>query len=218
MLDSDKIYYQDEKSIGRQMRLKRLKIFLDLLESVPKPCRILDVGGEPDYWLKLGFDVPGVSITCANLAPWPSELDFVDVVHGDGTSMPEYADKSFDIVYSNSVIEHVFTWENQVKMANEVRRIGQRYFLQTPNRYFFMEPHFLFPGWQFLPFGLRKAIIRRRRVGFLGPCETDEAAHQTIAEFRLMSKAELRKCFPEATLLTERWKGMAKSFMVHHGF
>lgn len=215
---SDKIYYQDENSIGRQMRLKRLKIFLDLLETVPKPCRILDVGGEPDYWLKLGFDVPGVHITCANLEPRPSELDFVEAVFGDGTSLPQYEDKSFDIVYSNSVIEHVFTFENQVKMANEIRRIGKRYFVQTPNLYFPIEPHFLFPLWQFLPFGLRKFIIRRRRVGFLGPCATDEAARLTVAEFRLMSKREFRQCFPEATILTERWKGLAKSFMAHHGF
>ncbi len=218
MIDPRKVYYQGDQSIGRQMRLKRLQIFLDLQAKVPKPCRILDVGGEPDYWKKLGFDVPGVNITCANLDARPSDLDFVQSVKGDATSMPEYADKSFDIVYSNSVIEHVFTWENQVKMANEVRRIGQRYFVQTPNRYFPMEPHFLYPFWQFLPEGMRKNMLRKKRVGFVGPFSTDEEALQAIREIRLVTKGEYHKLFPEATILVERWKGLPKSFMAHHGF
>lgn len=218
MLDSDKVYYQGENSIGRQMRLKRLQVFLDLLERVPKPCRILDIGGEPDYWHKLGFRVEGVSILCANLEPRPSELDFVETVFGDATSMPQYADKSFDIVYSNSVIEHLFTWENQQKMAAEVRRIGQRYWVQTPNKRFPIEPHFLFPYWQYLPKSVRMAMLRKKRVGFLGPCATQEEARKTVEEFRLLNRAEFQSLFPEATLLTERWKGLAKSFVVHHGF
>ncbi|MCC7103455.1 MAG: class I SAM-dependent methyltransferase [Fimbriimonadaceae bacterium] len=214
----DKVYYQGEGSIGRSMRLRRLQIFLDLLETVPKPCRILDVGGEPAYWEKLGFDVPDVHIVCANLSVRPSNLSFVENVQGDATAMPEYADNSFDIVYSNSVIEHLFTWENQKKMADEVRRIGQRYFVQTPNRYFPIEPHFLFPLWQFLPKSLRVSMIRRRQVGFVGPVPDLAKARKEVEEIRLLTRGEMKTLFPGATLLTERWKGLAKSFMVHKGF
>jgi len=213
MLDSDKVY-----SIAHQMRLKRLRVFLDLLAEVPKPCRILDVGGEPEYWQRLGFRMEGVSVVCANLQPRRSELDFVETVFGDATGMPQYEDESFDVVHSNSVIEHLFTWKNQQAMAAEVRRIGKRYWVQTPNKRFPIEPHFLFPCWQYLPRSVRTAMLRRRRIGFLGPCATREEARHTVDEFRLLTRAEFQSLFPEANLFTERWKGLAKSFVAHHGF
>lgn len=218
MLDHEKVYYANDQSVARQMRLKRLQIFLDLLERVPKPCRILDVGGEPEYWEKLGFDVPQVEILCVNLHPKPSQVPFIQTGFGDATNLSEYGDQSFDIVYSNSVIEHLFTLENQAKMAREVARVGQRYWVQTPNRYFPIEPHFLFPMWQFLPMGLRMHLLKKRRVGFLGPCADDASAYETAAEIRLMSRGEFHGLFPGSTLLVERWKGLAKSFVVHKGF
>ena len=49
----------------------------------------------------------------------------------------------YDIVHSNSVIEHLYNFENQKKMASEIIRVGQKYIVQTPNKYFFLEPHYL---------------------------------------------------------------------------
>ena len=213
MLDSDKVY-----SVAHRMRVKRLQIFVDLLENVPRPCRILDVGGEPEYWRRLGFRVEGVSVVCANLQPRPSDLDFVETVLGDATGMPQYDDRSFDVVHSNSVIEHLFTWKSQQAMAAEVRRIGKRYWVQTPNKRFPIEPHFLFPYWQYLPKSVRMTMLRKKRVGFLGPCATREEARHAVDEFRLLTRAEFQSLFPEANLITERWKGLAKSFVAHHGF
>lgn len=218
MLKSDDVYYTGDQSVGRQMRQKRMKLFLDLLEKVPKPCRILDVGGEPDYWKTLGFQVEGVEIICMNLNPRESDWPGVTSVAGNAISMPEYADKSFDIVYSNSVIEHLFTTENQFKMAAEVRRVGQRYFVQTPNKYFPIEPHFLFPFWQFLPREMRVRMIQKRRVGFLGPAQDRKEAEQIVDEFLLLSKSDFQKMFPDGTLIVEKFKGLSKSFMVYHGF
>lgn len=218
MLKSDDVYYTGEQSVGRQMRQKRMKLFLDLLENVPKPCRILDVGGEPNYWKVLGFQVEGVEIVCMNLNPRKSDWPNVTSVAGNAISMPEYADQSFDIVYSNSVIEHLFTTENQFKMASEVRRVGKRYFVQTPNKYFPIEPHFLFPLWQFLPREMRIRMIQKRRVGFAGPASSREDAEQIVDEILLISKSDFQKMFPDGTLIVEKFKGFSKSFMVHHGF
>jgi hypothetical protein len=58
--------------------------------------------------------------------------------------MPQYRDKEFDIAFSNSVIEHVGNDLRIRQMADEVRRVGRNY-LQTPNYYFPLEPHFFFP-------------------------------------------------------------------------
>ena len=83
------------------------------------------------------------------------EIVFVSLPDvGDAVDMPGISDGAFDVVFSNSVIEHVETYENQRRMAAEIRRVGRRYFVQTPNRHFPLEPHFLVPGFQLLPYPL----------------------------------------------------------------
>lgn len=57
--------------------------------------------------------------------------------------MKQFQDNEFDAVFSNSVIEHVGDYEAQRQMANEIMRVGKRYFVQTPNFYFPIEPHIL---------------------------------------------------------------------------
>lgn len=85
----------------------------------------------------------------------PPEYDNISSVSGDATDLREYEDKSFNLVFSNSVIEHVGDFTAQRKMAKEMMRVGKHCYLQTPNRYFPLEPHFLFPCFQFLPIRLR---------------------------------------------------------------
>lgn len=67
-----------------------------------------------------------------------------EFVKGDATKL-EYPENSFDVVYSNSVIEHLFTKENQVRMANEIMRVGKKIYVQTPAKEFFVEPHLITP-------------------------------------------------------------------------
>lgn len=57
--------------------------------------------------------------------------------------MLQFKEKEFDLVFSNSVIEHVGGFQDQMKAANEIRRVGKNYFIQTPNKYFlFRRPTF----------------------------------------------------------------------------
>ena len=67
--------------------------------------------------------------------------------------------------FSNSVIEHVPP-QLQSKFAEEVARVATRYFVQTPNRYFPIEPHYQLPLFQFLPKGIRKALNKRFALGW----------------------------------------------------
>src|SRR5690625_7584560 len=67
-----------------------------------------------------------------------------------------YKKNECDVVYSNSLIEHVGNRKNQLLFADEVQRVGKSYWVQTPNKYCTVEPHFLFPFFQFMPEHLKK--------------------------------------------------------------
>jgi 2-polyprenyl-3-methyl-5-hydroxy-6-metoxy-1,4-benzoquinol methylase len=139
-------------------------------------------------------------------------------VAGDAADLSRYAAASFDVVLSNSVIEHVETYERQAAMASEVQRVGRRFFVQTPNRWFPLEPHFLFPFFQFLPLEMRVLLLGRFDLGWHKRVRDKRAARAEVLSIRLMSGAELRRLFPGATMYRERFLGVTKSFVVYGGW
>jgi hypothetical protein len=206
-----------EKS--KQMRLRRFRFFQDLASRFPRPLRIIDIGGTNGFWEACGWAGSSeVRITAINLAAEPRKHENIEVLAGDATRLSGVGDGSFDIAFSNSVIEHLFTWENQVAMAREMMRVGKAYYCQTPNFWFPMEPHYHFPGWQWLPEGARVALLRRRKCGFRGPIPDREAARRSVQEVRLLARRELRKLFPACTLHAERFAGLVKSWTAYGGF
>ena len=136
---------------------------------------ILDVGGYPSNWEGTGL---GGRVTCLNLdfegdAPEPGH-DRAPLcvgeaggprpgvplrVRGDGRALP-FADGAFDVAFSNSVIEHVGAWEDQRRFAAEIRRVAPRLWVQTPNRWFPVEPHLVAPLVHFLPRRAQPVVAR----------------------------------------------------------
>jgi hypothetical protein len=98
-------------------------------------------------------------------------------------------------------------------MAAEVRRLAPVYWIQTPNFWFPVEPHFLTPGWHYLPVAARVALLRRRRWGWRGPLPEAAQAEEAVREIRLMRGSELTRMFPEASLERERIGPFVKSFV-----
>ena len=84
-------------------------------------------------------------------------------VAGDGRSLP-FRDGSFDVVFSNSVIEHVGDAASQRRFAREVARVGRAYWVETPNRWFPVEQHLLTPLVHWLPAAWQGAIVPRFTV------------------------------------------------------
>jgi len=75
--------------------------------------------------------------------------------------LPAFADRSFDWVFSNAVIEHVGGIEEQRKFASEISRVARcGYFVTTPNKFFPIEPHTLLPLYQFLPERWQRKVVR----------------------------------------------------------
>lgn len=209
----------DPASFSNRMRRRRIEAFGRLLEPLPKPVRILDVGGTVEFWKQAGWaERDDLRITLVNLTAVDTGYPNIVSRAGDAAHLEGFEDKSFDVVFSNSVIEHLFTFERQRSMASEVARVGQSYWVQTPNFWFPMEPHFHIPAWQWLPESVRVALLRRRRCGWRGPCPDPAEARRYVQEVRLMSRRELAKVFPGARIVPERFYGCVKSWIVVGGF
>jgi hypothetical protein len=208
---------QQDHSLSNRLRDARFRRFATMVEAIPRPMRILDIGGTIAFWRHRGWvGREDVQIVMVNLQPQPSESNVKGRV-GDATALPELADGSFDVVFSNSVIEHLFTWENQQRMAREVRRIGRAYWVQTPNYRFPIEPHYLTPCWHWLPRRLRIAALRRWQFGGRGPQPDPALAAANVDEIRLLSAPDLRQLFPDAQLVPERFAGLVKSWIAVRG-
>jgi|SRR5579859_464790 len=210
---------QEPNSFSNKRRTRRFKRFEALAASLPRPLRILDVGGETSFWEHRGWaGRKDIEILSLNLAPEEQRHDNIKPVAGDATDLRQFGDCSFDIVFSNSVIEHLFTFENQRRMASEIQRVGKSFWVQTPNFWFPMEPHFHIPGWQWMPVNMRVAMLRRWRCGWRGPSADPVRARELVREIRLLTRGELRTIFPGATLLPERLFGLVKSWTAISGF
>jgi hypothetical protein len=142
---------------------------------------------------------------------------FTSVV-GDATDLSLFADDAFDVVFSNSVIEHVGDLDMQRRMAQEVQRVGRRYFVQTPNYYFPIEPHYLFPGFQWMPLEWRAWLLHHFDMGWSKRKATREEARQSVGSVRLLRKGEFTSLFPEAHVYDEKVYGLTKSFVAYGGW
>ncbi len=200
--------------MSARMRQRRFSLFEERAGRLPRPIRILDIGGRATFWERYGWaGRKDVWIVTGNIEQQEKRQDNIEPMQVDATNMSGFADASLDIVFSNSVIEHLFSWENQMRMAREVRRIGRAYWLQTPNYWFPLEPHFRFPGWHWLPTGIRIALLRRRGFGLRGRCPDLDHATRIVREIRLLTRRELRTLFPDGQLIAERWGGLVKSWV-----
>ena len=165
----------------RRWREDRYRRFLELCRVSPGE-RILDVGAGAGAALER-FNSTN-EIVAVDLSPLESEWlaqDNVTVQVADATKLP-FADREFPLAFSSSVIEHI-PKELQPAFASEIRRVAERYYVQTPNRWFPIEPHYQFPFFQFLPerpsggstptsrsAGVRRARGRRRTCSLRTTC------------------------------------------------
>jgi hypothetical protein len=209
---------RDRRSLAVQFRKKRFAFFNALLASVERPVHILDIGGTETYWQTMEFkEHEGIFITLLNLSAYTTSLSNMESIVGDARRI-DAGDKTFDVVFSNSVIEHVGTYRDQLQMAQEVRRVGQRYFVQTPNKYFPIEPHFLFPFFQFFPVLIRMQLLRHFNLGWFKKIPDAAQARREVENIRLLSKSDFMRLFPDAGIYEEKVFGITKSFVAYAGW
>jgi hypothetical protein len=182
--------------------------------EITPATRVLDIGGTPDCWDLLPvrpqlvlLNMPRAKEDLGGAASW---------VAGDGRHLP-FRDGAFDLVFSNSVIEHVGDAASQRRFAAEVARVGRTYWVQTPNRWFPVEQHLLTPIVHWLPRPWQRIIVPRFNLwmfltGVTGDRRRFYIDHY-LTDIRLLTAAEVRTLFPRARIIHERFCGITKSLV-----
>lgn len=190
-----------QKPIRAYFQKKRFKNFISDYAS----CKtILDVGGGRQTWNVLGRSS---GVTILNILP-PEDTDGFTYVQASACDIP-FPDKSFDLAFSNSAIEHVGSEENQFKFAREMMRVGKRIYCQTPSRLFPIDPHLSAFFLHWLP--TRWLTPRFLRYFTLNGWLLGKPYQYDVT---WISKRKLKKMFPGCKIKTERFLLMPKSFTV----
>ena len=174
--------------------------------------RIVDVGGTALNWNLVGYAGP---VVLANIVPKEQVGEMpanVEYVHADGTKLP-FGDQDFSIAFSNSVIEHLHTFEAQQAFAAEIRRVAGRIFVQTPARSFPIEPHYLAPIVHYLPKSWQRRLIRNFTLYGWIARPSQETVNELVDECRLLNYDEMKTLFPDCEIRRERVLGLTKSYV-----
>lgn len=194
---------------GRGFRSKRMTEF-ESTTGITDDTTVLDVGGAIGTWD--GAHVRPHLVLLNVKPPRTADGRAVAVV-GDGTQLP-FRSGSFDLVFSNSVIEHVGDVQRQRQFAKEVTRVGRRFYVQTPNRRFPVEPHLMTPLVHFAPVKWRRRLLRNFTVWGLLARPTQAYVDEFVDETRLLDAADMTYMFPRGELSRERVFGLTKSLIV----
>lgn len=209
-------------------RVERSRIFRESFSFGPE-TRLLDLGSEDGSNIASVIDGLGLQpenvyiadIDQAAIERGRNNFGFNNVLLRDQGQLP-FENGYFDIVYCSSVIEHVTVskaevWSitsgsvfreradaAQTSFADEIKRIGQQYFVQTPNRTFPLESHTWLPLLGVLPRSLQVQVMTAANRVWV---------KRSIPDFNLLDVPEMQKLFPEAKIELEKKFGFIKSIM-----
>jgi hypothetical protein len=200
-------------SVGAQRRARRWDWLREAFPQVEQ-MSVIDLGGTAESWLRAPLRPAQVHVV--NLEPEDDSASlpaWLRADQGDACELPAaILSGSYDLVFSNSVIEHVGGHAQRLRFAEAVHKLADRHWVQTPYRYFPVEPHWLFPGFQFLPLSARARIAHRWPLAHTpSPSVQDGLAEAMSVE--LLSRSEMAYYFPHAELRLERMAGVVKSLI-----
>lgn len=198
-------------SFSSRFRQRRMLEFYRRFPNL-ESCRLLDLGGTLDFWETV--PIAPRELVVVNLAKQSAQSSVRgQSVCADACDFDTRDWGEFDIVFSNSLIEHVGGIHRRETLALSIRRAAPHYWVQTPNRYFPIEPHWQFPGLQFLPMPARVQVAQRWHFGHMKCADYDQAVEACLWT-ELLSATEFRSLFPDGMLWKERVAGVTKSLVM----
>jgi SAM-dependent methyltransferase len=188
-----------------KLRRRRFVFFENLLRDIKPPIRILDCGGTIDFTIVNLFEEKEVP------------PDFTWHV-GDVRDLSRFRDQQFDVAFSNAVINLMPSWEDQFRMAREMMRVGKRYFVESPNKYFPIDWRTLVPFFHFLSPQQQAWCFMHFRVGTYPRVKDAERACLLATRVRDLSVLQMRQLFPGSSIFRERCLGFTKSIAAYGGW
>lgn len=205
----------------RAARFRQVQNMIDQLIAQHGTIRVLDAGGRAEYWNMLSPAVADrVQLTILNYSSELADYSERAAAHlayenvtGDACAMPQFADGAFHLVHSNSVIEHVGSYGRMIDFAREIRRVGQAYYVQTPNFWFPLDPHIAFPVLHWLPDPWRIWVHTHFSAGLVKRMDFASAA-SLIDDCRMIGQRTMRTLFPDARHSAERFGLIFKKSLI----
>jgi len=198
--------------LGREFRKRRINRFVRDFD-ITANTRVLDLGGTTHIWSQANI-LP--QLTIVNLTP-PLNEPLGNCVHwvvADAVHLP-FPDKAFDVVFCNSLIEHLMNRNNQRCLAQEIGRVAHRYFVQTPNMRFPVDMHMMVPLFHWLPKTIQRWLAHFTVWGILSKASRHQGARY-VDELCLFTEKELQQIFPLDEIGREYFFGMVKSCEIKH--
>lgn len=201
----------DADSLSARARARRWRDFESTFPEIGA-MRVLDLGGDLRAWRLAG--IRPAHLTLLNVTEQEARIEepWVTALVGDACD-PAAVLPDADLVYSNSVIEHVGGHWRRQRFAEAVRGRAPRYWVQTPSRYFPIEPHFMLPWSQHLPYALQRRLVARWPLGNYASMKDRGETLESALEIELLSRTQMRFYFPDAEIRSERVLGLTKSFI-----
>jgi hypothetical protein len=172
--------------------------------------RVLDLGGTADTWRVPGMRANSITLVNIDQDVEDPEEPWMDMSHEDACSG---GFGKYDLVFSNSLMEHLGGHARRQQFAEVIQESAPSWWIQTPYRYFPIEPHWIFPGFQFLPFRARLMICQHRDTLNVPACKDRAEAAELVASTELISATEMRTYFPTSEIWFERIAGLPKSLV-----
>jgi hypothetical protein len=171
--------------------------------------RVLDLGGTAISWRVLGLRPSSVTLVNLDRADEPAE-SWMESVQADACAG---GFGKYDLVFSNSLIEHLGGHARRQQFVEVVRASAPSWWIQVPYRYFPVEPHWFFPGFQFLPFRARLLVCQHWNTLHQSALKDPAEAAELVASVELLSATEMRMYFPDSEIWFERIAGVPKSLV-----
>jgi hypothetical protein len=207
---------------------KRSTLFLRHVEHLPRPVSVIDLGGSAQMWRRWGITASdGLRIVLANdhradrthrAEPLPGS--FVENWLVDARELTPAQLAAYDVIFSNSMLEHLPTRAQQAALAEVIARSGRPYFIQVPNKHCIVDPHFPHPLAAFFaawPRPMQAWVWQRHRLGSEGcPSSADDAIAR-VHGYNPLARRDLAALFPQARIVTEWNLGLPMSLIAIGG-
>ncbi len=208
--------------IRKHTRAKRYKLFSEFIADMAKPLNIVDIGGTAAHWIGKLSQSDNINITLINNhhidktnINYDNRYDFIQEKIMDANDLSISDLSSYDLIFSNSFLEHLENKELQISLAQKITKSGKPYFIQVPNKYCAIDPHFPYP----LPFfaaypkSLQAWLLSKYHFGGGGKNASREQVDQRLKYYNPIGYKDFITMFPNGKLVRERTFGLNLSLV-----